>query len=153
MNRGFVGVLFSALVVLAIAGGIAWWALNQNPSATGVTVPPAQTQGIPVVFYYSATKTEFPLGLFKIVGDTEGLGANYIRVRGVAKAVYALLGADAGTPLADSCQWVVNASIEIANAKRDVETYAYMSPAPALVAADLVRVVSHDQPRQVCTGQ
>jgi hypothetical protein len=62
-----------------------------------------------------------------------------------------LLGTDAGATLADSCYWVVSASIEIANPKRDVETYAYMSPAPALVVADLVQVVSRDRPQQSCS--
>ena len=150
MNRGFVEILFAVVLIAAIMGGIAWWVLAQDPSISATSTSSIQTQTVSGIFSYSANEVAFPSRVFHLTGDRKILGADYVRVRNTTKAVYALLGADAGIPLADSCQWVVNASIEIANAKLDTETYAYMSPAPAVAVADFVKVVSHEEPRQVC---
>lgn len=149
MNRGFVGVLIMIAVVAGIVGGIGWWALRQSPSTPSV---PNTTQGeaIPTIFTYSARNNDFPLGLFQLTGGVRVLGANYVRVRNTSTAVYTLLGKSAGTPLAASCHWVVNASIEITNPKLDTSSYSDLSPIPTVAVADLVRVVSHSQPQQVC---
>jgi len=153
MNRGFVEILFAVVVIVLVVGAIAWWALSQDTSISASPTSSVQTQTVSAVFSYAANEVAFPSRVFRLTGDKRILGANYVRVRNTAKAVYALLGTDAGIPLADSCRWIVNASIEIANAKLDTETYADISPPPAVAVADFVKVVSHDQPRQVCTIQ
>ena len=146
MNRGF-GAVF-VIVILAALGGIVWWALRQD---TTVTAPSGQAQGIPVVFNYSANKTEFPSSIFKITDDTRILGANYIHARNTAEIVYSVLGKSAGITLSGSCHFEVNASIEIANPKLDNASYADIDPTPTVAVADVTRVISHGEPRQVCT--
>lgn len=149
-EKGSVNAWIAIGLLVVLGGGIAYYVVTQQPN---ISLLPAtgNTETVTGVYTYAATQTDFPRELFQLVGSDRVIGANYVRVRNNSAAVYALLGASTGTALPDGCYLAVRATIEVANSKLDTSSYAYLSPLPTVAVVDLVRVVTHGTPQQVCS--
>jgi|SRR3989344_1644835 len=128
------------VVAVLVAGG--WWYFNQSSAPV--------TSTLKVLLLYSenfnpSRKTGSPVLLHLENGLVQGL--HFALLRSGSDTFYSALGIDTKKPSGDWCTGI-SMVIEVTNP--ELETDEALTGGQKVLVLDLVRIVSHDQPRQVC---